>query len=173
MNPLVNVAAYQVLWFSLVLGAGQGLHLLGPLLLLAWLPLHMRLTDSVAQDLRLFALLVIGGPLLDTAFIQAGIVAYEGAAPVTGYAPFWIIAMWGTFALTLRHSMRWVLRQPLVTLLFGLLGAPLAYIAGSRLGAAELSAPLAPTLFLIAIGWAAFLLLVRLPTIPQRESVPV
>ncbi len=172
MNPVVNIVANQLLWLALVLGAAQGLDWLGPLLLLLWLPLHLRLTDSVAADLRLFAVLVLLGPLLDTAFIQTGVVTYQGAAPVAGYAPYWIIAMWGAFALTLRHSMRWVLQQPVVTLLFGVIGGPLAYIAGSRLGAAELAAPLGSSLIVIAMAWAAFLLLLRFPAIPQREGVP-
>ncbi len=172
MNRFVNIGAYQVLWFSLVLGAGQGLDWLGPILLLAWLPLHLQLTDSPAKDFRLFGVFILVGPLLDTAFIQAGLVSYQGAAPVQGFAPYWIIAMWGTFALTLRHSMRWVLSRPLITLAFGVAGGPIAYLAGARLGAAELGAPMGATLAAIAVGWGLLMLLMRLPAHHKSIGVP-
>lgn len=163
MNPIVNIVAYQVLCCSLVLGAGQGLDVFGLGLLLAWLPIHARLSDEPGKDFALFAVLVVVGPLLDTSFIQSGLVSYAGAAPWEGFAPYWIIAMWGTFALSLRHSLRWVMQNPLVAVLFGSVGAPLAYLSGVQFGAAELQAPLWAAWGAIAVGWALLLTLLRWP----------
>ncbi len=172
MNRWVNIIAYQVLWFALVVGTGYGWDWLGPVLLLAWLPWHARLTDSAEKDFRLFAVLIVVGPWLDTLFIQTGLVSYHGSAPVEGFAPYWIIAMWGTFALTLRHSMRWAWSNPMVALGFGAIGGPIAYVAGTRLGAADFGSSTSASLAGIALGWGLLISLLCLSLRRNLQGVP-
>ena len=45
--------------------------------------------------------------------------------------------MWMNFALTLNHAMAWLKGRPVVGLILGAIGGPLAYFAGAKLGAAS------------------------------------
>ena len=54
-----------------------------------------------------------------------------------GWAPYWMVALWGAFATTLNHSLRWLTRRPVFAALFGAVGGPIAYSAGVQLGALE------------------------------------
>ncbi|MDH3410780.1 MAG: DUF2878 domain-containing protein, partial [Gammaproteobacteria bacterium] len=80
-------------------------------------------------------------------------------------APYWIVTMWMLFATTLNVSMRWLRGKPAIAAAFGLIGGPLAYIAGQKLGGIELSNPIA-ALIALGIGWAVMMpILLRLSEI--------
>lgn len=162
MNGLVNFSAFQLLWFSIVWGAARGLDWLGLALLLAWLPLHLRLSQTARSDLSLFFMLGLLGPVLDTALIQAELVQFQGMGPFRGYAPFWMMALWANFALTLNHSLHWISRNTALATAFGALGGPLAYYAGARMGAAELAEPVWRPLLALAILWGITLAILGL-----------
>jgi hypothetical protein len=66
--------------------------------------------------------------------------------------PTWIFALWGLFASTLNLSLSWLKHYKLLAVIFGLIGGPLADIAGERLNAVQLISPYA--LISLAIGWA-------------------
>ena len=71
-------------------------------------------------------------------------------------APLWLIVLWMLFATTLRHSLAWVAKRKLASVVMGALFAPLAYFAGSQLGALHIPAEnLAFSLCAIAPVWAA------------------
>ena len=57
------------------------------------------------------------------------------------------------FAMTLQHSLQWVIARPAVAIAFGMIGGPLAYWGASRgFDAVAFTMPLQATLTL-AIGW--------------------
>jgi len=60
--------------------------------------------------------------------------------------------MWVIFAMTLNHSLKWMQGRLVLSVIFGLFGGPLAYIAGEKLGAISVASPIA--LYLLAAGWA-------------------
>ena len=68
-------------------------------------------------------------------------------------APPWIAALWMGFATTLCHSLGWLRGRFIGSLLFGMIGGPLAYYAGMRLGALDFGLSTLPTLSAIAIEW--------------------
>jgi hypothetical protein len=80
-------------------------------------------------------------------------VRFAAAWP-EGFAPYWMLSLWIAFATTLNHSLRWLMSRPAAAGLAGLIGGPLAYLAGAKLGALTLVTP-ATTLPIIALLWTA------------------
>ena len=64
-----------------------------------------------------------------------------------------MVSLWIAFATTLNHSLRWLVNRPVAAALCGAIGGPLAYLAGAKLGALTIGAPL-PAIALIAVLWA-------------------
>jgi hypothetical protein len=121
------------------------------LLFLAW---HLRTPVSPRAELALAGVAGLVGLSADTLFAQAGILAYAEPWPVRGVAPAWIVVMWMNFALTLNVAMRWLHGRYWLAAVLGLVGGPLAYLAGVRLDAAVLSAPGPSAYALIGLTWA-------------------
>lgn len=154
MNILLNAAAFQGLWFVLVLSGARGLDVVGLLAVAAWLPIHLHLSQTAMADARLFAALLLVGPLVDAMALQAGFIAFRGQTLHPMWPPLWLAGLWGSFALTLRHSLRSVMQRPWLAVPLGAIGGPLAYVTGERLGAIELATPLWQPLAVLGAGWA-------------------
>ena len=60
--------------------------------------------------------------------------------------------LWMIFAMTLNHSLAWLSQKIYLSILFGALGGPLAYIAGEKLGAISLLST--NSIISLSIGWA-------------------
>jgi hypothetical protein len=77
-------------------------------------------------------------------------------------APYWIVTMWMLFGTTINLSMRWMRGKPLLASAFGLVGGPLAYLAGHKIGGIQF-VDQAAAIAMLAVGWAVMMpLLVRL-----------
>jgi hypothetical protein len=123
--------AHQTAWWMCVLLMGW----IGPVSMLAFVLLHLLMTrDEAALELRLIALSMGIGIVLDSLLAVGGLVTYEGA-PLVGLSPLWLVAIWAGFGATLRHSQALFVRTRLHATLTGALGGPLAYMGGTKLGA--------------------------------------
>ena len=60
--------------------------------------------------------------------------------------------LWMIFAITLNHSLVWLKNRISLSVIFGAIGGPLAYLAGEKLGAIIITQQL--SLVLLSIGWA-------------------
>ena len=60
--------------------------------------------------------------------------------------------LWMFFAMTLNHSLAWLRQKIYISILFGALGGPLAYIAGEKLGAITILS--SNSIIILSIGWA-------------------
>ena len=150
---VVNVALFQAGWFACVLGAAQGWSHAGPLFALAIVAGYVARAPKPRRELLLVAIAVAAGALADSLLAAAGWVDYQGAAPIEGAAPYWILALWALLAVTLNVSMRSLRGRPALGALLGLIGGPLAYLGGEKLGAVVLAQPL-PALAALAVVWA-------------------
>ena len=72
-------------------------------------------------------------------------------------APAWIAGLWAALSVTAGRALGWLAPYPLLAAALGAAASPLSYSAGERLGALELARPLAPTLAVFALTWAALL----------------
>jgi hypothetical protein len=154
MVPFVNLLLYQGGWFACVLGAAWHDPWLGMSIALCLVGVHFWLvTDRVTQlKLALAALAV--GLTIDTAQLWAGVFTFSQGTIVPWLPPPWISVLWVQFATTLRYSMRWLSGRYASSAIFGLLGAPLAFFAGERLGAIEFLAPRLMHFAILGVLWS-------------------
>jgi hypothetical protein len=167
-----NLIGYQIVWFSAVIGAGHGLWWPGVVAACLFATAHfsigMHAPSSRAIDLRLLVVALVCGLLLDGSLALSGLARYAAADPAlpSNGAPLWILSMWAAFALTLRHSMTFLLHKPLLAAAFGGIGGPLAYLGAARgWQAVAFAEPGSMAICALAVGWAcAIVLLTSLAT---------
>ncbi|MGA1657376.1 MAG: DUF2878 domain-containing protein [Methylophilaceae bacterium] len=149
-HKLINFILFQSIWFILILAAAHesfyGL-VIGLLLILVqyW---HGKL---MVPDFKLILASIIIGFAHDTSLNYFKFIQYNIDFN-TYYSPFWIIGLWISFALTINHSLAWLGNKKLLQMIFGLIGGPLAYIAGEKLGAIYMINTM--TLYALALSWA-------------------
>ena len=154
MAVLINFVAFQLGWFSSVLGAANGMPWLGPLVFVGVLYLHLR--QAARPDLELGLVVACGiiGTWFDSVLVSTGWVAYPNGQFSSIMAPYWIITMWMLFATTLNRSMGWLKGRNLLAVVLGAIAGPASYYAGQKLGGIEFTQPMY-ALAALAIGWGA------------------
>lgn len=162
MLYIINFVAFQVGWFSSVLGGAQQMPWLGPVVVLAALAIHFRAAKRPTEELMLVLSCAAIGALFDSVLVALGWVQYSSGMLVEMAAPYWIISMWMLFATTLNVSMRWMRQREWLAAFFGLIGGPTTYYAGMKLGGIILVDQTA-ALAALGVGWAIMMpILLRL-----------
>jgi len=152
----INFVTFEIAWFACVLGAAHGVPLVGTLTVIAAVALHLAMSSAPRMELTLLVVVTLIGTLWDSAIASQHLITYPNGNFASGLAPHWIIAMWALFATTLNVSLAWLQGRPLVAALLGAVAGPVAYFAGSRLGALQLSDAV-PALGLQSVGWAVLM----------------
>jgi len=151
---LPNVIGFQLVWLVSVAGAGMGLWWPGLLVLAMFGAWQIGSSQCPRADLKLVAVVVALGLLVDSAWIWMGLLRFSTPLPWDWLAPIWILVLWAGFALTLNHSLAALRQRPALAVAFGALGGPLAYwFAGSTWKAATFADGPWPYLA-IGLAWA-------------------
>ena len=154
MRNLINFAGFQLNWLICVLAAARGLPWAGPLAVLLWVLIHLRLNrGQYKTELILIIAAAVAGYTLDSLLVLAGYLTFPAEARLGYPSPLWMVALWINLATTLRHSLRWLKGRVALGALFGGIGGAAAYYAGSRLDAVSLADPLISSLLIFLI-WA-------------------
>ena len=151
---LINAILFQLSWFVCVLGAAQGSSLVGIAATLIAVAVLALMSEAPVDVGKLAALGLGAGLVVETVFLGSGFVSYASPGPVATLPPVWILAMWVGFAAITNELLSWLHGRWSLQILFGLVGAPLSYLAGSRLGAMTFHEPTFAGVLLIAILWA-------------------
>ena len=169
---ILNFIAFQANWFANVVGAAQGLPWLGPVFLLGWAAAHFSLLRERAKpDWKLLAAAGVLGWLADALLVSLGLTAYPDHAQLGGPAPIWMTCLWLGFALTLRHSLRYLDGRFVLGALLGAVGGALAFKGGEALGAIAL--PETTSLYAVALEFAVITpLLLFVARSVQPETAP-
>jgi hypothetical protein len=126
-----NIIGYEVVWLLAVWGARTGTWWLGPLAMLPFAAFYLTRREGW-RDAMLWLSVGLIGACLDSLLAMSDLLAYATAVPSTRLAPLWIIAIWMSFALTLRHTWRFAFdRLPLMGVV-GAVGGPLAYLGAAH-----------------------------------------
>jgi hypothetical protein len=154
---LLNVVVFQLGWFACVLGAARGVPLAGLATAVVAIGLHLWLAGARrARE----GLLVAGAALLGGAWESLvaglGLVVHPEGGAFVGSVPLWIVALWALFATTLTVSMRWLFGRPVLAVVAGAVGGPMAWFSGARLGAVTFPDPVV-ALAVESAGWALML----------------
>lgn len=172
---LADVVAYQIGWLGCVLGAAHGHAWAGVTAAVALTAFHLALVERPERrgaELRLLAVAVVVGLLVDGTLSAIGWVRYPEGQPAPFLPPVWMLCLWMLFATLLPGALIWLRGRPVLAGLLGALGGPLAYLAGERLGAIALAEGPVPLLAL-AVAWGAVIpLLVGLSErlVPDDEA---
>ena len=150
----INLAASQIGWFSCVLGAANGYPWAGPVAVALVVALHLVLAARPGREFAIILAAASLGIVFDSMLVRTGWLVYSNGILLAGIAPYWIVAMWMSFATTLNVSLRWLRGRVFAAMLFGAVGGPLAYFAGSGLGALEI-ADSSAAVAALAVIWAA------------------
>ncbi len=161
-HTLINLAVFKAAWTAVLISAAAGAPVIGVIAVAIAVGIHLWSCDNPDAEIRLLLAAASLGFAWESAIVLAGLLEYSSGIWVPGLAPYWIVAMWVLFATTLNVGMRWLRRSTTVAATAGAIGGPLAFFAGSSIGAVELVSP-AIALTCIGIGWAVMLpLLVKL-----------
>ncbi|MEM7358959.1 MAG: DUF2878 domain-containing protein [Pseudomonadota bacterium] len=171
---LINAVLFQILWFAAVLGGAQ--KVLWPAILATAVMFGWQLAGKRRHpnDIKVICAAIVLGLAVDSTWIGLGLMEFNDPRPFTWLSPVWMVFMWAGFALTLNHSMVWLTAHPVLPGLMGLIGGPMAYLAGERLGAVEYLANTLLVSGLLAIAWAiSVTILVKIATASKEAGFSV
>jgi hypothetical protein len=111
-------------------------------------------TQERSRLALLTAVSATAGFTVESVLIALGIVSHVATWPSEWLAPAWIIALWFAYGATIPTTARLLgnggrLKGVLLGAVFG----PLAYVAGSRIGAIEIAKPTPLHFIAIAALW--------------------
>ena len=156
MLLILNFAAAQLGWLGSVLGGAQQMPWIGPLAAVIALSIHFRFAKRPVDEFILIMSCAAIGAVFDSLLVAAGWVQYYSGQFSDVMAPYWIITMWMLFATTLNVSLKWLRGKVTLAMFFGLIGGPLAYLGGEKLGGIDLVNQFA-ALMALGIGWAVMM----------------
>jgi len=151
MAIVVNFVAFQIGWFACVLGAAYHMPLMGTGIALTIVVLHLAYASDPLAELKLLAVAVAIGIIIDPSLAIAGLIAFPSGTLLNGTVAHWMLALWMLFATTLNVSLRWLKGRHTLAVIFGGVGGPLAYLAGEKLGALQINSTIG--IVAIGVGW--------------------
>ena len=159
INKVINFVLLQLIWFTMVIGAAYQHVWLGIGLVIVFLVWQLHPSHRKKNDLKIVITLALSGLLLDSLWLQLGLISYQVQWPFNFMAPLWILMLWIAFALTVNHSLAWVFKHKVAGFLFVAIGGPMTYLAAEQIGAVTLHQPQLAFVLLVG-GWACVMLLV-------------
>ena len=149
---IINFVLFQAGWFIGVLGASYNQTYLALTLSIVILLVHFAIIKNRILELKLIIIAGLIGLLFDGALLNFDLIIYNDPGLPYPLTPIWIVMLLMFFAMTLNHSLAWLRQKIYISILFGALGGPLAYIAGEKLGAITLLST--NSIIILSIGWA-------------------
>lgn len=153
-RKIFNIVAFEAGWFACAFSTAKGFPIFGVAVIALLAALHLALAPSRSSEAKLLALVGGIGVLADAALIAIGAFRLDPNLVPPLMIPLWSFAFHLNFATTLRTSLSWLTRRPLLSAILGGLGGPLAFEAGRRLHAIEFSDSAWTSLALLALAWA-------------------
>ena len=153
-GKILNLALYQLGWFSCVLGAAWGHPIGGALVALALMGVHLLLAASRRAELQLMLCACLLGTLVDSSQQALGVFSFRTDPAWPFWLPLWVFVIWAQFATLFHFGLHWLAGRYRLAAFFGLLGGPLAYWGGIRLGAAQLGDHPVVSYVCLGLVWA-------------------
>ena len=150
---VLNFLLFQLSWFASVYSAAIALPLVGPVCTLCWMSVHLHFAGERRHaELQLITLAALLGYLLDSFQVFAGTIHFPAQTQLGSPSPLWMVALWINLAATLNYSMKWLRGRFVLAAVLGAISGPMAYFAGSKLGAIELQGEV--SILMIALQWS-------------------
>ena len=144
---LINLVLFQATWFVSAIYTDRAWPCLIAIVLL-----HLLLSPTIKEDIRLLILLPIG-VAVDKVLIDLGV--FHTSAEVF---PLWLMLIWVMFIISFNHSLKWLMAMPLaLSALIGAIAGPLSYRLGAEIGALEWGVGELNGLLILSAVWAVLL----------------
>jgi hypothetical protein len=138
LSLVINFLIFQAAWFITIFSAASGLPWYGPAFTLLWMVFHLLFfTERRLAEINILLFTAILGYLIDSLQVLLGIFSFPSQPSLGAPSTLWMVALWINLAATLNISLKWLHRRLLLAGLLGAIGGPLAYFAGSQIGALE------------------------------------
>lgn len=152
-----NLLFFKIVWAVSLAGVVFGYAWAGLACLVAFMTWHARVAPTARADFILALCAVVLGLCLDTLYVRAGLIAYEGELLWTDAAPLWILALWANFALTMNGCLGWLRQRRWLAAALALVCGPLSYYGGIALGTARVTGEQWMLFGAIGVAWAVAL----------------
>lgn len=167
---IINLIAFQIGWFSCILGSAYHHPWFGVLVSLIALLMNTLSSKHPIHQARFLITSMMIGIFFDSIPMHLGWIEFM---KVTYWPevlpPPWMVALWGLFASTINKSLVWLREKIALASLLGAIAGPLSYWSGERLGAIHIVNSNMGMLYL-SIGWAiAVPVLFKLSTPAQLQ----
>jgi Protein of unknown function (DUF2878) len=152
-----NLIGYQLVWFTAVIGASHGKTWPGVTAGALFVLWQMLIAEYPHTQTRLLLTALVLGIVIEGVLARTGWATYAASAPAapSGGAPLWILALWASFSMTLNRSLAYLRNRLWLAMVFGAIGAPLAYLGAQRGWASVIfQPPVWRGLTWIACSWA-------------------
>jgi hypothetical protein len=149
-TKLFNVAAFNGLWLSCVVGQNDFMWITAPLLL-AYLGF---LISNAMMSLSGILVPASIGIVADISLTLTGVFQFQDAALVI---PIWLIVLWLGFASTLSQSLSIFGKKKWIAAVAGAVSFPLNYGVGEKLGAVAFGETYLTSMLIMALLWAVLL----------------
>lgn len=160
-GAIQNLVLFKLGWVACIFAAAALLPEFAVLAVATVVLIHLARAPVPVKE-AVFLLSAAGlGLAWETFVLFTGLIEYPGAVAGNVLAPYWIVAMWVLFATTINNGFKWVKRHWALASVFGLIGGPMAFYAGTAAGAASFSNTFI-ALAVIGAGWAVLLPLLAL-----------
>lgn len=163
---------FQLVWLGTILGVANGIPWLGAPILGVFLAAHRYLSPTAKADYLVAAIAMALGFLVETVYVRSGLLDYKFSSASLNVAPVWIIWLWANLALTMNNCLSWLHGRNALAIGAGIVAGPLTYLAGARLGAAELGFDIAPAFVAFAASWAVLVPVLLFIAARARSWVP-
>lgn len=169
---VANFVLFQLGWVVSVVGAARGYPAAGMVYAVVWSTMHhWYISNGRFHELLLVLAGAALGFVVDSLLVLGGVIAFPVHASLGSPSTVWMVSLWVMFAMTLRHSLGWLRGRYLSAVLLGAVFGPLAYWAGSRIGAIHLGDHALPAIALVwALSMVGLLVLERLTRAAMPEA---
>lgn len=156
-DALINQVFFQLSWPACVVGAAYSWLWAGYIVVGGMLLWQLTSGRRHRFDVRMLAICLPLGLLMDSAWVQLGLLDFATPWPSVHFAPLWILLLWVALALVINHSLSAFKQRLLLIGVMGGIGSPMSYYAGSRFGAVEWTAPAWQVILATGLSWAIVL----------------
>lgn len=152
-HMIINAVLFQCCWFLAIFSEWYWAVI--PLLLMIT---HIYwISPRKFHELKIVAVIAFLGITIDTLFKVSGIHSFGDVLLLTGRSiPIWLCILWIGFALTVNHSLNWLVKKTPWFIVGCAIAGPMSYSAGRANGVIDFSNQ---SLVLIAIEWIAIALI--------------
>jgi hypothetical protein len=156
MKSLQNLVLFKLGWVACILFAAAGQPLLSILSVALVAGIHLARVAVPAKEALFLLIAGLLGLVWESIVVNTGLLEYIGTGGTDWVAPAWIVAMWVLFGTTINHGLSWLKRHWVLSFSFGLFGGPMAFYAGSKMGAVQFTDTIL-ALGVLGAGWAILL----------------